>query len=350
MRIAIASPLFESLPPHLYGGTERVVSSLTEELVRRGHQVTLFASGDSVTRARLAPVTREALWPEHEALDHLPFHLLELGCIFERADEFDLIHSHLEYFSLPFTRLVRTPCVLTMHGRLDLLEFQPIFSAYPGANLVSISDSQRRPLPRSNWLATVYNGIEVADFTFRKEPGGYLAFLGRMAPEKGLKEAIRIARGAGMPLKIAARISQQEEAYFHAHIEPLLDPPTIEYVGEVNLQEKNEFLGRAYALLFPIDWPEPFGLVMVEAMACGTPVIGRRIGATPEVVADGTTGFLCDSTDEMILACGRVLELERAACRRRVARRFSVETMAEGYEAVYHSLLEQQPVRRLAAS
>ncbi|MBI4492484.1 MAG: glycosyltransferase family 4 protein [Chloroflexi bacterium] len=346
MRIAIASPLFESIPPQRYGGTERVVSSLTEELVRRGHEVSLFASGDSRTGARLVAITREALWPRHEELDHWPFHLLELGSLFERAHDFDLVHTHLEYFPLPFIRLARTPCVLTMHGRLDLLEYQRLFAAYPDANLVSISNNQRRPLPYSNWVATVYNGIELEDFTFRSDPADYLAFLGRMWPEKGVEDAIEIARQAGMPLRIAARINHHEQEYFRQRIQPRLDPPAVEYVGELDQRQKNVFLGHAYALLFPIRWPEPFGLVMVEAMACGTPVIARRAGAAPEVIVDGATGLLCDSVEEMALACGRIQELDRAACRRRVAERFSVQTMVDGYERVYRSLAGQERARR----
>ena len=339
MRIAQLAPLYERVPPELYGGTERVVSALTEELVRREHDVTLFASGDAVTAARLVPVTERALRLDPMVADPYPYTMLALGMAFERAAEFDLLHSHLDYLALPFARLVRTPVVTTLHGRLDLPDLPPIFGAYPEAALVSISDAQRAPLPSANWLATVYNGIDLAPYLFRPEPGGYFAFIGRSAPEKNLEGAIAIARRTGIPLKIAAKVDEADREYHEAVVRPLLDGRLVEHVGEIGEGEKGAFLGGAYALLFPVDWPEPFGLAMAEAMACGTPVLALRRGAVPEVVADGVTGFVRDTLEELAEAAERVPELDRRRCRARVEARFSAAAMADGYEAAYRRLL-----------
>ena len=343
MRIAQLAPLQESVPPAMYGGTERVASVLTEELVRRGHEVTLFASGDSVTSARLVPVVPLALRPLG-VTEYLAATMLSIGRAFERAGEFDLIHSHIDIPALPFFRLVKTPVVYTMHGRLDLPWLRPLFDAYRDANLVSVSDNQRRLLPAWNWLGTVHNGINLPDYNFHARPGEYLAFLGRIAPDKGLEEAITVARMAGLPLKIAAKVDPVDQAYYEQRIVPLLADPLVDYVGEVDQRTKDAFLGGALALLFPIRWPEPFGLVMAEALATGTPVIAGRFGSVPEVIEDGVTGFVCDSVEEMALAVERVGELDRAACRQAALDRFSAAQMAGGYEALYGRLTGQRTV------
>lgn len=338
MRIAQIAPLYESVPPQLYGGTERVVQALVEELVRRGHEVTLFASGDSVTSAQLVPIVDRALRLHPEYIDPYPFQMIELGLVFNRAAEFDIIHSHIDYYAFPFTRFVRTPVVTTLHGRLDLLELQPIYSYYREVRVISISNNQRRPLPRANWVATVYNGIRVEDLTLERRRGSYLAFLGRISPEKGIETAIEVARRSGIPLKVAAKIDRVDREYFEG-IRHLFDQPFVEYVGEVDLLGKDQFLGGACALLFPGAWPEPFGLAMTEAMACGVPVIARRSGSVPEIVLDGKTGFICDSVQEMVLASRRIDEIDRAFCRQYVEQRFSAQVMTDGYLAVYQQVL-----------
>ena len=344
MRIAQIAPVQESVPPQAYGGTERVVSWLTEELVRRGHEVTLFATGDSTTAARLLPVVPRALRPAGTP-DYLPATMLALGKAFAQAAEFDLIHSHIDVPAAPFARLVRTPILFTMHGRLDQPWVRLLYDYYRDINLVSISDNQRRLLPAWNWLGTVYNGIGLTEYTFHPRGGDYLAFLGRISPEKGIEDAIQVAKLAGIPLKIAAKIDPADRNYYEQRVAPLLRHPLIEYIGEVGQADKDIFLGRALALLFPIRWPEPFGLVMAEAMATGTPVIAGRFGSVPEVIEDGRTGFICDSLEEMALAAERVAELDRATCRRVVEQRFSAAAMAGGYEAVYRRLLgaERRP-------
>ncbi len=339
MRIAQVAPLAERIPPELYGGTERVVSVLTEELVRRGHAVTLFASGDSVTAAELVAITDRALRLNPGVQDAYAYTMLELGAVFERAREFDLIHNHLDYFAFPFSRLTRTPLLTTMHGRLDLPDLPPIVGAYRDTPLVSISASQRAPLAWANWAATVYNGIDLAAYPFAAGRGDYFAFIGRISPEKNLEGAIAIARRVGIPLKIAAKVDPADEDYYQAVIAPLIDGRLVEYFGEIGEGEKGTFLGSAYALLFAVDWPEPFGLAMAEAMACGTPVLGLRRGAVPEVVADGVTGFVRDTEEELAATAWRIPELDRAACRRRVEVRFSAAAMADGYEAVYNALV-----------
>lgn len=338
MRIAQIAPLQESVPPSAYGGTERVVSWLTEELVRCGHDVTLFATGDSATSARLVPVVPKALRPAGVP-DYLPATMLAVGRAFERAAEFDVIHSHLDVPAVPFAHLVKTPIVFTTHGRLDQPWVRALYDSYADVKLVSVSDNQRRLLPHWNWQGTVYNGIGLAEYSFYPRGGDYLAFLGRISPEKGIEEAIQVAQLAGIPLKVAAKIDPADRKYFEERVAPLLGGPLVEYVGEINQQEKDIFLGRALALLFPIRWPEPFGLVMAEAMATGTPVIAGRFGSVPEVIDDGRTGFICDSVEEMALAAERVGELDRATCRAVVQQRFSAATMAEGYEAVYRRLV-----------
>ena len=347
MRIAQLAPLVESVPPQRYGGTERVVSVLTEELVRRGHAVTLFASGDSRTSAALVPVVPVGL-REAGVRDPRPADLLALGLAYERAGEFDVLHSHLDYSTLPFARRCATPTVVTVHGRLDLLDVHPVFEAFREAHLVAISQNQRRLLPHWHWAGTVYNGIELRHFTAHTRAGEYLAFLGRIAPEKGIEDAVAVAKRAGVPLKIAAKIDPVDEAYYQEQVRPLLAHPLVEFVGEVTEREKDAFLGRARALIFPIRWPEPFGLVMAEAMATGTPVIAGRFGSVPEIVEDGVTGFICDSLDEMVLAVHRLGELDRAACRAHAEHSFSASRMADGYERIYAALCEGGPAREPA--
>ncbi|MDQ7850783.1 MAG: glycosyltransferase family 4 protein [Armatimonadota bacterium] len=343
MRIAQIAPLYESVPPKMYGGTERVVYGLTEELVRRGHQVTLFASGDSHTSAHLVPVCERGLRLARRLHDAVAFTTIELGMVYERAGEFDIIHNHADYFAFPFARLTRTPTLTTLHGRLDLEEVQRVYRYFPEAPLVSISFAQRQHLPRANWVANVYNGIVPEHFVLRKQPGEYLVFLGRISPEKRPDRAIEIARAVDMPLRIAAKVDPADSEYFKHAIKPLLDHPLVEFVGEVDEAAKDELLGGAYAYLFPVDWPEPFGITMVEAMATGTPVIASACGAVPEVVVHGRTGFVCRTLKEMIEAVGRVPEISREACRRHVEEHFSAARMTSAYEAVYQTLLVRAP-------
>ncbi len=342
MKIAQVSPLFESVPPKLYGGTERVVSFLTEALVDLGHDVTLFASGDSVTRAELVPCTRGALRLDPHCKDDLAHHVRMLETVFRRADDFDVIHFHLDYLALPLARRCGVPCVTTEHNRLDVADLGPLFRTYSDAPLVSISDSQRAPMPFANWRGTVYHGLPPQQFTFQPKSKGYLAFLGRIARDKRPDLAIEIACRLDMPLKIAAKIGDHDRPYFEREIEPLLADPRVEFVGEINEQGKNEFLGNAAALLFPIDWPEPFGLVMIEALACGTPVVAFRRGAVAEVMEDGVSGFVVDNVDEAVDATRRALALPRVGCRDYFERRFLARRMAQDYVAVYEALVAQR--------
>jgi glycosyltransferase involved in cell wall biosynthesis len=339
MRIAVNAPLIESVPPPLYGGSERVVSVLVDELVRRGHEVTLFASGDSRTSATLASVHPRGLRLDPEVTDYVAVTLLQIGEVYRRAGEFDVIHNHADYMAFPFARLSATPTVSTAHGRLDLPEIQRLYCAFPEHALVSISMAQRRPVPDLNWIGNVPNAIDLANYQFRSAPGNYLVFLGRICPEKRPDRAIEIARDVGMPLVIAAKVDAVDEAYWQHAIKPLVDAcPLVEYVGEVNEQQKNDLFGNAYAYLFPVDWPEPFGLTTAEAMATGTPVVAYRAGSTPEVVVDGVTGFVCDTLSEMCAAIERVATLDRRACRAHVERHYAPAVMADGYERVYARL------------
>ena len=346
MRIAQVAPLFESVPPTLYGGTERVVSYLTEELVRLGHEVTLFASGDSETRARLVPACPRALWRDASCKDTLPHHVRQMELVFRDTSRFDLVHFHGDYLHLPLLR--RNPCanVTTVHGALHAPDLGPVLEEYREFPLVSISDAQRRPLPDARWQATVHHGLPRNLYKFVKRPGDYLAFLGRISPEKRLDRAIAIAERAGMKLKVAAKIYGEEAGYFRTEIEPLLRKSRsfVEFVGEIGGREKEEFLGNASALLFPIDWAEPFGLVMIEALACGTPVVAWRNGSVPEVLEDGVTGFVVESVEEAVRAVARIPELDRTACRKAFDARFDAARMARDYVDVYRQLVESDPV------
>jgi len=340
MKIAQVAPLIESVPPTLYGGSERVVSYLTEELVRQGHQVTMFASGDSLTSAELVPCTSGALRLTPTVQDPIPYYMLMLDKVRDRADEFDVLHFHIDQFHFPLFRPIADRTITTLHGRQDLPDLQALYRGFCDMPLVSISDSQRRPIPKARFLATVHHGIPMDLHRPTFDPrGGYLAFLGRICPEKRPDQAIAIARAAGLPLRIAAKVDKVDQAYFQTEIAPLLNGSDITFVGEINEQEKTEFLGEALALLFPIDWPEPFGLSMIEAMACGTPVLACRCGSVPEIIDEGVTGSIVETPEAAISALRRVLSLDRRAIRRRFEERFSATRMAEDYIKVYRSLL-----------
>jgi glycosyltransferase involved in cell wall biosynthesis len=335
MRIAQVVPLQIAVPPHKYGGTERVVANLTEALVKLGHDVTLFATADSITSAKLVPMLDREIFfnPEIDATAH---HVAMLHEIYtRRAGDFDVIHSHLDYLTLPFTRLTATPTVLTLHGRLDHDEYTRVFRQYPEANYVSISDDQRRPIPDLNWVSTVHHGVDVDSFKPSYKHGDYLCFVGRMSREKRPDLAIEVAKRTGMKLKIAAKVDHKEEPYFKAEIEPLLDHPLIEWLGEVDEQRKRELMASAYALILPIDWPEPFGMVFIEALACGTPVVACPRGSVPEILKDGQTGFSGCTVDELVEAVRKIKLISRRACRDYAKRRFDTRRMALEYLNVY---------------
>ncbi|HTY19892.1 MAG TPA: glycosyltransferase family 4 protein [Myxococcota bacterium] len=340
MRIAQVAPLYESVPPQLYGGTERVVSYLTEELVEEGHDVTLFASGDSRTRARLVPVCARSLRLDPEQRDQLAHHVLMLEEVAKRAAHFDVIHFHIDYLHYPLSRRQRVPQLTTLHGRLDMPELGALYAEFRDMPVVSISDAQRAPLSHASWLGTVHHGLPVELLRFSPGPGSYLAFVGRTSPEKGLDRAIEIARRAGIELRIAAKVDDADRDYFREVIEPLLDGPLVEFVGEIGEAEKEEFLGNALALLFPIDWPEPFGLVMIEAMACGTPVIAFPGGSVVEIVEPGRNGFIVPDAAAAVAAVGKAGDLDRSLCRELFEVRFSAQRMARDYLELYERVLE----------
>jgi glycosyltransferase involved in cell wall biosynthesis len=346
MRIAQVAPLFESVPPKYYGGTERVVSYLTEELVHQGHEVILFASGDSVTRARLVAACRRSLRLDKHCVDQLAHQILMLEHVFQRAAEFDIIHFHVDYLHFPLSRRQPITHVTTLHGRLDLPDLVPLYQEFRDMPVVSISNAQREPLPWANWQATIYHGIPADLYRFREEPGSYLAFMGRISPEKRVDRAIKIAKQVQIPLKIAAKVDPVDKEYFESVIEPLLRDPLVELVGEIGEGEKDDFLGNAYTLLVPIDWPEPFGLVMIEAMACGTPVIAYHGGAVPEVMEEGRTGFIVRGLKDAVEAVRRVPELGRKRCREVFEQRFTADRMAHDYVRVYERLIncKQKPL------
>ena len=339
MRIAQVSPLWESVPPKLYGGTERIVSYLTEELVRLGHDVTLFASGDSVTTARLEAICPHALRLNTGIFNRDAPMTMLMEQALGRPGDFDIIHSHLDFQGFPLARRNTIPTVTTFHGRLDLPELQPVFHEYAEMPMVSISNAQRKPVSWANWQATVHHGLPRDLYTLHSSPGTYLAFLGRIAPEKRPDHAIEVAKRVGIPLRIAAKVDPMDQNYFHTEIEPLLSHPLIEYLGEITDAEKDEFLGQAMALVCPYDWPEPFGLVLIEALACGTPVLAYRRGSIPEIIENGSTGFVCESLDEMTAAVQRIPEIDRRACRVTFDQRFSAERMAQDYLRVYEQAI-----------
>jgi glycosyltransferase involved in cell wall biosynthesis len=341
MKIAQVAPLIESVPPRLYGGTERIVSYLTEELAGLGHDVTLFASGDSITSAELVPCCTRALRLDPAVRDTIPHFMLMIDKVRERADEFDVIHFHVDLFHFPLFRSLAARTLTTLHGRQDLGDLRPFYSHFRDMPLISISDHQRKPLPHANFVATIHHGIPAGLHRPSFEQGGYLAFLGRISPEKRPDRAIRIARAAGIPLKIAAKVDKVDEDYFRTAILPLIDGPDVEFIGEINEHEKTKFLGEAAALLFPVDWPEPFGLVMIEAMACGTPVLAFRCGSIPEVIEDGVTGKVVDSEEEAIAVLPDVLSCDRRAVRRRFEARFDATRMAKNYVSAYRALLSK---------
>jgi len=353
MKIAQVSPLYESVPPKRYGGTERVVSYLTEELVRQGHEVTLFASGDSITKAHLISPCQRSLPLDLNCRIQMAHYALMLEQVFKDTSRFDIIHFHINYLHFPICRRSDTPNVTTLHDPLDIPELYSLFREFGEQPMVSISEAQREPLPWLNWQGTVYHGLPRDLYTFREAPGKYLAFIGRISPEKGVDRAIAIAKQVGMKLKIAAKVngenySKVDWQYFQDVVKPRLKDPLVEFVGEIGDKEKDEFLGHAYALLFPVDWPEPFGLPMIEAIACGTPVIAYRRGSVPEVMEDGVTGFIVDDLETAVQAMQRVSALNRRRCREVFEQRFSASRMAQDYLAIYQKILGGKLESKLA--
>lgn len=341
MKIAQVSPLYESVPPKMYGGTERVVSYLTEELVKQGHEVTLFASGDSLTQARLIAPCERALRLDSTCVDQFAHHMLMLEMVQQAREDFDLIHYHIDYIHFPLTRLNKSPNLTTLHGRLNIPDLKLLYREFDEMPVVSISDSQRMPLPEANWVGTVYHGLPVELMEFNENGGEYLAFLGRISPEKGVESAIEIATRCGIPLKIAAKIDKADSEYFETQVKHLMDNPLIEFVGEINDAEKSVFLGNAMALLFPINWPEPFGLVMIEAMGCGTPVVAFGHGSVPEIIDEGVSGFIVDTVEEAVeVVCDKISSFDRNACRAVFEKRFSAKRMAKDYAKIYRREIE----------
>lgn len=339
MKIAQVSPLYESVPPSTYGGTERVVSYLTEELVNFGHEVTLFASGDSITKAKLFPVCEKSLRLNSQSSDSYIHHLIQIQDVMEQSKDFDVIHFHIDCLHFPTTVFLKTPNLTTLHGRLDIPSLDQLYQKFSKVPVVSISASQKSQMPVANWIDTIHHGIPLDLYSLNKKPENYLAFIGRISPEKGLDKAIEIAKGLGIKLKIAAKIDKADQKYFDNEIKHLLDHPLVEYIGEVNDQEKNEFLGNALCLIFPIDWPEPFGMVMVEAMACGTPVLAFKCGSVPEVIEEGLTGSIVTSIDEAIKVLPEMFNWDRAICRRHFEERFTASRMASDYIKLYEKIV-----------
>jgi len=343
LRIAQVAPLYESVPPKLYGGTERVVSWLTEELVRLGHDVTLFASGDSKTEANLVPACERALWRDPACRETLPQHVRLMELVFGRSSDFDVVHFHTDYLQFPLLRYCSTPALTTLHGSVRPHDVGPLFQE-SAALLVSVSDNQRRPMPHARWLATVHHGLPRDLHTFRSRGGGRLAFVGRIAPEKRVDRAIEIARRSGLKLSIAAKIYDEDREYYRDQIKPLIDASAsfVEFLGEVGDSDKDRLLGEAAALLFPIDWPEPFGLAMIEALACGTPVIAWRNGSIPEIIEDGKTGFIVDTIAQAVLAVRKLDCIDRLTCRKAFEDRFDSSQMARGYLRIYDRLVRER--------
>jgi glycosyltransferase involved in cell wall biosynthesis len=339
MKIAQVSPLFESVPPKGYGGTERVISYLTEELVRRGHEVSLFASGDSVTAAHLMSAIAASERPDMTQRSWLAYHTIQMDMVARHAHEFDVIHFHTDYLHFPLAKALGTPHVTTFHGRLDMPELEPLCRHFVDVPLISISESQRTPLPWANWCDTVYHGLPSDLYPFKAETGNYFLFIGRLSPEKRVDRAIEIAERCGMPLYIGAKLDIADEPYFNECLKPLFRNPLVRFVGEVGEREKRELLEHANALLFPIDWPEPFGLVMIEAFSCGTPVIAYAHGSVPEIMEDGVTGFIVTNQEEAVRAAQQIDTVDRLGCRKAFERRFTASHMAENYLRVYERLL-----------
>jgi glycosyltransferase involved in cell wall biosynthesis len=342
MRIAQVAPLFESVPPKTYGGTERVVSWLTEELVRLGHDVTLFASGDSMTTAQLVPSCPESLRLATGSVDFMAHHYVMLEKLLHRKNEFDLIHFHIDYLHFPISIRERYAHVTTLHGRLDIPDLVPLYATYPDMPVVSISDAQRDPLPHLNWQGTVHHGFPPDAYKPSTKPGKYLAFLGRTSPEKGLDRAIDIANKSGMTLKIAAKIDKVDQEYFDTCIKPLLNSSNIEFLGEIGYPEKNKFLADAAALIFPIAWPEPFGIVMIEALACGTPVVAYPFGSVPEVIQHGVNGYLVSDVESAVHAVQESRNLDRRKVRKSFEQRFTASRMTQDYLKIYNRLLSRK--------
>ena len=340
MRIAQVAPLYERVPPLYYGGTERIVSYLTEELIKQGHDLTLFASGDSNTKGRLIAPCDRSLRLDSTCKDRLAYQFLQLEQVFQHAASFDIIHFHNDYLHYPFSKRSDVTHLTTLHGRLDLQELFPLYRQFTDVPVVSISNAQRAPLPWVNWQGTVYHGLPLAQYEYKTSQGSYLAFVGRISPEKRVDRAIKIAKRAKMKLKIAAKVDAIDRRYMETEIRPLLDDPLVEFVGEIGEREKPEFLGNAYALLFPIDWVEPFGLVMIEAMACGTPVIAFRRGSVSEVVDHNITGFIVDDIEESLQALDKIPHFDRERCRMVFEQRFSAARMAGDYLKIYERLIE----------
>jgi glycosyltransferase involved in cell wall biosynthesis len=346
VRIAQIAPLYESVPPKSYGGTERVVFYLTEELVRQGHEVTLFASADSETSARLVPCAPRSLRLA-ESVDRLAPHLVQLECVGREAEAFDILHFHADYLHFPVSRRANWPTLTTLHGRLDIPDLQALYDEFQDMPVVSISDEQRRPLPQAHWLGTVYHGLPFDRYHLHEEPGTHLAFVGRISPEKRVDRAVEIARRAGLPLRIAAKIDAVDRAYFEAEIEPLFRLPFVEFIGEIGEEHKEDLLGGAAALLFPIDWSEPFGLVMIEAMACGTPTIAWARGSVPEILTDGRSGFIVDTMEAAVAAVHQAAALSRRACRAAFEARFTADRMAADYVQLYEQVTRGPETERL---
>ena len=353
MKIAQISPLYESVPPKLYGGTERIVSFLTEELVKQGHDVTLFASKDSKTSAKLVPCCDQALRLDQSCLDQLAPHVLQLEQLQQRLPEFDIVHYHIDHIHFPLAKRAGIANVTTSHGRMNLPEYKSLFREFMNMPMVSISYSQRQPLPLINWVGNVYHGLPADLFRYHGNEGKYLAFLGRISPEKRVDRAIDIAKKAGIPLKIAAKIAKPDQEYYEKEIKPLMDDPLVEFTGEIGEHEKSDFLGNALATLFPVDWPEPFGLVMTESMACGTPVIAWENGSVPEVIDEGLSGFVVNSEQEALHAINNIHTIKRRDCRETFERRFTVKRMTKDYISVYKNQLEisrLKPLNNLSRS
>jgi glycosyltransferase involved in cell wall biosynthesis len=349
MRIAQVSPLYESVPPKLYGGTERVVYNLTEELIARGHDVTLFASGDSESGAKLIAACKNALRSDEECIDPYVYHFTLMEMVEKEAHKFDIIHSHIDYLYFPIIKRSKNIYLTTLHGRLDIPELEPLYKIYNDIPLVSISDSQRKPVIDSNWMGTVYHGLPLDLFQFNRKGGEYLVFVGRVSPEKRVDRAIEIAKASGVKIRIAAKVDKVDKDYFESKIVPLLDHPLVDFIGEVGEKEKEELLGSAMGFIYPIDWPEPFGLAMIESMACGTPVIAYNSGSVPEVVDEGLTGYIVNSEEEAVGAVKKLHTIERKKCREIFENRFSVQRMTDDYLMIYESMINEESGKKTKA-